>query len=132
MPTQKSTSIVPYEHENRRGPRFPVFLPVTLRWMEGSAPVEVEGEAHEVNTFGGVVRMRRCPAAGMEVEVVNHVSGVKARARVIRVLQTEDSGASNVALELLKPSDILWGVSFRLKKTSAELRELEEDRKSVV
>jgi len=61
---------------------------------------------------------------GSQLELTNLISGETYRARVVAIRRKEGQ-VVGVAVELLVPSETFWGVNFQLKKTSAELMQLE-------
>src|SRR6266849_2924295 len=116
-PTQKT--------DQRRGSRFPVIVPVQAKWQEATGRIVVEtAQAREVNTQGGLLDMAKFPSVGSQLELTNLISGETYRARVVAIRRKE-SQVVGVAVELLIPSETFWGVNFQLKKTSAELLQLE-------
>src|SRR5712692_3595374 len=111
--------------EQRRGSRFPVIVPVQAKWQEATGRIVVEtAQAREVNTQGGLLDMAKFPSVGSQLELTNLLSGETYRARVVAIRRKE-SQVVGVAVELLVPSETFWGVNFQLKKTSAELLQLE-------
>jgi hypothetical protein len=67
---------------------------------------------------------------GAEVELKNLISGEALRAHVVRVRHSEQGALDGVAVEFHSPAPLFWGMTFRLKKATAELRELEQEIKS--
>src|SRR5216683_4279260 len=111
--------------DQRRGSRFPVIVPVQAKWQEATGRIVVEtAQAREVNTQGGLLDMAKFPSVGSQLELTNFISGETYRARVVAIRRKE-SQVVGVAVELLIPSETFWGVNFQLKKTSAELLQLE-------
>jgi hypothetical protein len=120
----------PAKTEQRRGSRFPVIVPVQAKWQEASGRVIVENaQAREVNMQGGLLDMKTFPSVGSQLELTNLMSGETYRARVVAIRRKEGS-VLGVAVELLVPSESFWGVNFQLKKTSAELLQLEHSIRS--
>jgi len=115
----------PPKTEQRRGSRFPVIVPVQAKWQEATGRTVVENvQAREVNAQGGLLDMRTFPSVGSQLELTNLLSGETYRARVVAIRRKEGR-VVGVAIELLIPSETFWGVNFQLKKTSAELLQLE-------
>src|SRR6202035_5756603 len=56
--------------------------------------------------------------------------GEKALARASAIRRSKDGAVLGVALELLFPSEIFWGLTFRMRKTTLELQRLDQDIKS--
>ena len=118
----------------RRGGRFPVLVSVAVRWEEpGGKAMKAEAHAREVNIFGGLLQFLDTevyPAAGAEMELTNLFSGEEARARTAAVRRSKGGAMLGVAVELLIPSETFWGLTFRLRKTTAELVRLDQAIKS--
>jgi hypothetical protein len=111
--------------EKRRGNRFPVVVPVQAKWQETSGKTMIEtAQAREVNAQGGLLDMKVYPSVGSQLELTNLLTGETYRARVVAI-RRKDGQFLGVAVELLVPSEAFWGVNFQLKKTSAELLQLE-------
>jgi hypothetical protein len=68
--------------------------------------------------------MKIFPSVGSQMELTNLLSGETYRARVVAI-RRKDGRVLGVAVELLIASETFWGVNFQLKKTSAELLQLE-------
>lgn len=119
------TESATHKAEQRRGSRFPVIIPVQAKWQDAGGNIVVEtAQAREVNIQGGLLDMKRFPSVGSQLELTNLLSGETYRARVVAIRRTEGQ-VLGVAVELLVPSESFWGVNFQLKKTSAELLQLE-------
>ena len=111
--------------DQRRGSRFSVIVPVQAKWQEASGRIIIEdAQAREVNKQGGLLDMKIFPSVGSQMELTNLLSGETYRVRVVAV-RRKDGRVVGVAVELLIPSETFWGVNFQLKKTSAELLQLE-------
>jgi len=120
----------PSKTDKRRGSRFPVVVPVQAKWQETSGKTNIEtAEAREVNAQGGLLDMKTFPSVGSQLELTNLLSGETYMARVVAI-RRKDGHFSGVAVELLIPSETFWGVNFQLKKTSAELLQLEHAMRS--
>jgi hypothetical protein len=118
----------PPEREQRRSGRFPVIVPVEVKWQAPDKATHQEvAEAVEVNLHGAILRMRALPPVGTTLELTNPSSGETARARVVA---HRGSRLKEVAVELLISSETFWGITFRLKRTTSELHALEEDIQS--
>ena len=115
----------------RRSDRFPVAVPVEVKWnaLEGTT-VLANAEAIEVNAHGAMLQMETCPPVGADIELTHRFSGEKAKARVVGLRHPKERAAPAVAVELAASSETFWGVTFRLKKASAELQRLEQAIKS--
>jgi hypothetical protein len=113
--------------KNRRSDRYPVVVPVKVKWSESSGAGVIEfAEAKEVNMHGGLLDMKGRPAIGSVIELTNVISTKTASARVISLRPSKESGVLGVALELLTPSETFWGVTFRLKMAIDDLQKLEK------
>jgi hypothetical protein len=116
--------------KNRRSDRYPVVVPVRVKWLEPSGASVIEfAEAKEVNMHGGLVEMKGRPAVNTVIELTNLSSTRTASAQVISERLSKDGGAMGVAVELLTPSETFWGVTFRLKVAIDDLLKLEKDMK---
>jgi hypothetical protein len=116
--------------KNRRSDRYPVVVPVKVKWLEPDGAGVIEfAEAKEVNMHGGLLSMRGCPAAGSVIELTNLISSKTASARVVSLRTSRNSEVLGVAVELLSPSESFWGVTFRLKMATDDLLKLEKDIK---
>jgi hypothetical protein len=126
--TDKSAAQPPVSKgKNRRSDRYPVVVPVQLKWLELSGAGVIEfAEAREVNMHGGLLDMRGRPAIGSVIELTSLTSTKTASARVISLRPSKKSEVLEVAVELLTPSETFWGVTFRLKRAIDDLLKLEE------
>ena len=99
--------------KNRRSDRYPVVVPVQVKWSEASGAGVIEfAEAKEVNMHGGRLDLRGRPAIGSVIELTNLTSTKIATARVISLRPSKKSEVLGVAVELLTPSKTFWGVTF--------------------
>jgi hypothetical protein len=113
--------------KNRRSDRYPVAVPVKLKWLEPSGASIIEfAEAKEVNMHGGQLDMRGRPDIGSLIELTNLASTKTASARVVSLRPSKKSDVLGVAVELLTPSETFWGPTFRLKMATDNLLKLEE------
>jgi hypothetical protein len=114
--------------KNRRSDRYPVVVPIKVKWLEPSGAAVIEfAEAKEVNMHGGLLGMRGRPSIGSVVELTNLISTKTVSARVVSLRTTMRSEVLGVAVELLTPSEAFWGVTFRLKMATDDLLKLEKD-----
>src|SRR5712691_4309000 len=117
--------------EHRRGSRFPVVVPVDVKWQELSGKtVKEAAQAKEVNAQGGLLDMKTYPGIGRQLELTNLLSGEAAEARIVDIRRSQEGGIRGIAVELLVPNETFWGVNFQLRKTSAELVKIEQAIKS--
>lgn len=113
--------------DRRRSGRFPVFVPIEVRWQgPDDVTFRAEAQTRQVNPQGGLLHMKTYPDVGSRVELVNFLSGERAQARVLEMRRSEEGVVLGIAVELVVPSDTFWGVNFQLKKTNAELLKLEQ------
>lgn len=128
MTTDKSAAELPVSKgKNRRSDRYPVVVPVKVKWLEpGGASVIEFAEANEVNMHGGLLDMKGCPAIGSVIELTNLSSTKTASARVVSLRPSKKSGVLGVAVELLTPNRTFWGVTFQLKMAIDDLLKLEK------
>ena len=128
MITDKSAEELPVpKGKNRRSDRYPVVVPVKVKWLEprGAGVIEF-AEAKEVNQHGGLLDMRGRPAIGSVIELTNLASTKTASAKVVSLRPSKKSEVLRVAVELLTPSETFWGPTFRLKMAIDSLLKLEE------
>jgi hypothetical protein len=115
----------------RRSRRFPFISPVEATWQEADGKIFREaGQATEVNTQGGLLEMKIYPAVESQIELTNLLSHESSQVRVVGVRRTNEGRVLGVAVELLVPSESFWGANFQLKKTCADLVNLEYDMRS--
>jgi hypothetical protein len=113
--------------KNRRSDRYPVVVPVKVKWSEPSGAGVIEfAEAKEVNKHGGLLDMKGRPAIDSVIELTNLTSTKTAAARVVSLRLSKKSEMLGVAVELLTPSETFWGVTFRLKMAIDDLLKLEK------
>jgi hypothetical protein len=120
--------------KRRRSWRGAVVVPLAVRWEEpGGESMKTEAQAKEVNIYGGLLHfsdMKVLPPAGTEMKLTNLFSGEEATARNSGVRRSKGGAVLGVAVELLFPSETFWGLTFRLRKATAELQNLDQDIKS--
>ena len=128
MTKDKSAAELPdTKGKNRRSDRYPLVVPVKVKWLEPSGASIIEfAEAKEVNMHGGLLEMRGRPAMGSIVELTNLSSTKTASARVVALRSSKSSEMLGLAVELVTPSETFWGVTFRLKVAIDDLLKLEK------
>ena len=110
----------------RRSRRFPFNSSVEATWQEANGRVVREAaQATEVNAQGGLLEMKNYPTVGSRIELMSLLSHESSQARVVGVRRTSEGRILGVAVELLIPSETFWGINFQLKKTCADLVNLE-------
>lgn len=123
-PAETSKSSGP---EQRRSSRFPVVVPLEVNWREANgAQFKEQAQATEVNAHGALLQMKNYPTMGVEAELTNLLNTQKTRARMAAVRRTRDGEIQGIAVELVAPDEVFWGLNFQLRKASAELLRLEE------
>ena len=112
--------------EKRSSRRFALPVPLAVGWQEPNGEsIEEAGIATEVSAGGAVIDMARFPSAGSEVSLLEKSSNQKIAARVVRV-QNKAGRGYRVFVQLSRPGERFWGLDFRLKKSTADLVELEQ------
>ena len=106
MTTDNSGAKLPVsKRKNRRSDRYPVVVPVKVKWLEPSGAGVIEfAEANEVNMHGGLLNMKGRPAIGSVIELTSPTSTKIASARVVSLRPSKKSEVLGVAVELLTPS----------------------------
>jgi len=121
----------PTKPEQRRSSRFPVVVPVEVKWQDPSGKIFKEtAQAKEVNAQGGLLEMKIYPWVGGDLELTNLHLGQSTQARVVGTRRSKDGAFLGVAVALAVPNESFWGVNFQLKKTSADLAKIEQTIKS--
>lgn len=117
----------PTKPEQRRSRRFPVVVPVEVKWQEPSGKICKEAvQAREVNAHGGLLDMKVYPWVSGDLELTNLLSGDSAKAHVVGTGRSKDGVFVGVAVALMFPNETFWGVNFQLRKTSADLANIEQ------
>jgi hypothetical protein len=113
--------------ERRKGPRFPVVVPIEVSWRgrDGIA-VKEEAVARQVNANGGFLKMSNYPALGSRVTLANFLSAQTAEARVLAAPDSRQGVANGIVIELVVPNESFWGVDLQVNKVSVELQNLEK------
>jgi hypothetical protein len=134
MPTNKLAAEPPVatKPKNRRSDRYPVVVPVKVKWLEPNGASVIEfAEAREVNMHGGLLAMQGRPAINSVIELTNISSSKTASAQVVSLRTSIKGEVLGLAIELLTPSETFWGVTFRLKIAIDDLMKLEKDMKDI-
>jgi hypothetical protein len=113
--------------ERRKGPRFPVVVPVEVSWRgrDGIA-VKEDAVARQVNANGGFLKMSNYPALGSRVTLANFLSAQTAEARVLAAPDSRQGVANGIVVELIAPNESFWGVDLQVNKVAVELQNLEK------
>jgi len=125
--TPQSGAETPWR-ERRRRARVSGGIPVDVVWEKPDhIKSKEEAQAFETSVTGAALSMMAPPTVGTQLELTNRLSNEVAAARVIAIRPAE---AAAVIVELAVPSETFWGIAFRLKKVTADLRTLENEIKS--
>src|SRR5271168_1211764 len=112
----------PPRDDRRRSDRFPLVVSVALQWHGPSGELlQCQGRAVEGNAQGGFLEIPFPLSMGTEVALKNLLSGKAVQASVVRVRCSKNGTFEGVAVAFLSPAPAFWGVTFRLKKATAEL-----------
>lgn len=113
--------------EKRSSKRFTLSVPLVVGWQESNGDsIEEPGTAIEVSAGGAVIEMARFPSAGTEISLLEKSCDQKITARVVRVQSKAGRGGYRVFVQLSRPGERFWGLDFRLKKSTADLVDLEQ------
>jgi hypothetical protein len=111
---------------NKRTQRFALSVPVQVTWRELDGREIIEpASASEVSITGGVLDIAKFPSSVTEITVTEVVSNRTARARIVRVENKADGASYRLIIEFRRADERFWGVNFQLKKSTADLVELE-------
>ena len=122
---QLSASADRQKVQGRRGVRIVMSIPVDMSWTtkEGKR-VSCRAETEVVSAYGGTLWIKSQPALGTEVELTHGRTHKTTQARVLKSYPVKKDKMPRIAVELLAPSESFWGTTYRLEKTSLELRQL--------
>ena len=113
--------------ERRKGPRFPVAVPVEVSWRgKDGIAVKEDAVAQQVNANGGFLRMSNYPVLGSRVTLANFLSAQTAEARVLAAPDSRQGVANGIVIELIVPNESFWGVDLQVNKVAVELQNLEK------
>ena len=105
--------------------RFPLEIPLEVIWSERDAGHCEPAHTLQATEHGGVLLMKKALPLGVEATLTNPLSGESVAARVVGVQPARGGSGSEVTVQFRSPSGTFWGSSFRLRKATAELAELE-------
>ena len=112
--------------ERRRGPRFPVVVPLEVSWVgKDGIAVKEDAVARQVNANGGFLKMANYPSLGNRVTLTNFLSAQTAEARVLAAPDSRQGVANGIIVELIVPNESFWGVDLQVNKVTVELQNLE-------
>jgi len=86
--------------------------------------------AKQVNANGGQLEMSTYPDVGSRITLTNFLSAETTDARVLATPQSREGVSHGIIIELITPSESLWGVNLQVKKASVELQKLEDSLRS--
>jgi hypothetical protein len=113
--------------ERRKGPRFPVVVPVEVSWRgKDGIAVKEDAVARQVNANGGFLKMSNYPVLGSRVTLANFLSAQTAEARVLAAPDSRQGVANGIVVELIVPNESFWGVDLQVNKVAVELQNLEK------
>ena len=115
----------------RRSTRYPLFAPIQVDWKNSDhSPQKAEAHAKDVSIHGGLLQFLNTdsyPRAGTELILRNLISGEEIRARAGAMRRAKDGSLLGIGVELLQPSETFWGLTFWVKKTTLELKRLDQE-----
>lgn len=91
--------------EQRRSWRFPVVVPVEIKWEDKNVVFTEEAQALEANIYGATLRMKTLLPVGTKLELTNPVSKQTVQAHVVAIRYSKSNA---VAVELRVPSETFW------------------------
>lgn len=109
----------------RSAERFALEIPLEAIWNEQDASHCEPAQTLQAGSHGGVLLMKKAPPLSADLTLANPSSGESVAARVVSVQFAGAAAGSEVTVQFHGPSETFWGPSFRLKKATAELAELE-------
>jgi hypothetical protein len=113
--------------ERRKGPRFPVVVPIEVSWRgKDGIAIKEDAVARQVNANGGFLKMSTYPALGSRVTLANFLSAQTAEARVLAAPDSRQGVANGIVVELIVPNETFWGVDLQVNKVAVELQNLEK------
>jgi hypothetical protein len=117
--------------ERRKSSRFLVTVPIEASWRgpDGIA-IKQKAIAKQVNANGGLLEMLNYPEVGGRITLTNFLSAEAAEARVLATPYSREGVSNGIIVELIVPNENFWGVNLQIKKTSVELKKLEESLRS--
>lgn len=105
--------------------QFPLEISLEVIWNERDAGHCEPAQALQAGSHGGVLLMKKSPSLGAEITLANPLSGENAVARVVGAQSVRGGSSLEVTVQFRSPNETFWGPSFRLKKATSELAELE-------
>lgn len=117
---ERVTASAPHSPEH-----LSVDTPLQAIWSEAAAGCCESAQTIQITEHGAVLQMTKCPPLGAELTLTNPLSGESLVARVVGAQPVLGGSRTEVTVQFQRPSETFWGTSFRLRKTTAELAELE-------
>jgi HAMP domain-containing protein len=115
----------------RRSTRYPLFAPIQVAWTNSeNSSQKAEAHAKDVSIHGGLLQFLNTasyPRTGAELVLRNLLSGEEIRARAGAIRRAKDGALLGIAVELLRPNETFWGLTFWVKKTTIELKRLDQE-----
>lgn len=105
--------------------QVPLDIALEVIWSERDAGRCEPAQALQAAGHGGVLHMKKSPPLGAELTLTNPLSGESVVARVVGAQSAHAGSDVEVTVQFRSPSETFWGTSFRLKKLTADLAELE-------
>ena len=101
--------------ERRKETRFRLTVPVEATWRGADGVLmKEEGVARQVNAHGGLLEMANYPEIGSRVTLTNFLSAETMEARVLATPSSREGVSDGIVVELVSPSESLWGVSLQV------------------
>ncbi len=130
-PASTPGSVLAHGIDLRRSHRFSLVLPLKVEWYTaGGSPFQQDAYAREVSATGGLLHMLKFPAPGQILTITNPATGQTCQAKAVALRLSPEGDVLGMAVELSAHSETFWGMSFRIKKASNDLKELEESLRS--
>jgi len=109
--------------DRRRSQRFPLVVPVSLRWIGlDGLPIEIEGRAVEGSHHGGLLEVPDPPPFGKEAALTNLLSRQTTRVQVLSLRTTKEGVVRGLAVQFLTPNKEFWGAAGMEGQVGAEFQ----------
>jgi len=111
MDSQDSATMQnPRPEDRRRSKRFPLVVPVALKWIGlDSLPVSAEGHAIEGSNHGGLLELAEHPPFGKEAALTNLLSRQTVMVQVLSLRTTTEGKVRGLAVQFISPQAAFWG-----------------------
>jgi hypothetical protein len=97
------------QEEKRRSGRIPTLIPVELEWSDHCRQ---HAEAEVISAYGALLRLKIPSPIPIEFQLNCPGTGQSASARVVCVAGPASDGLIRLGVELDRPSETFWGISF--------------------